>query len=131
VAFTLNISLGYLLMQTELRHAGLALANTVSVTVQMLLLIIILQKRIGAIDFRSFFISLAKYGIASAVMVLVIIGISGRYDWIRGSAGERVRGLALIVVSGGLAYAFMCFILKVEEMRYLINKIKFLLQKKS
>jgi len=61
VAFVLNISLGYVLMNTELKHAGLSLANSVAMTVQMVILFIFLQKKLGTIDVRSIFLAAVKY----------------------------------------------------------------------
>lgn len=123
IAFVLNISLGYILMQTDLKHAGLSLANSISVTVQMIVLIAWLQRKTRGIQFRSFFAAIIKFLLSGIAMALVIIHLSGFVEWERDSLFKRVFMLTIIVIAGGGTYFVFCWITGVKEVKFLIDKI--------
>ncbi len=56
---------------------GLALANTLAVTAEVLVLMVILRKRWGSVEGRLIGRTLLRAGLASAVMGLVTRGVSG------------------------------------------------------
>ncbi|MCP4133950.1 MAG: murein biosynthesis integral membrane protein MurJ [bacterium] len=124
VGFVLNISLGYLLMQTELKHAGLTLGNSIAATVQMLLLLFLLRNKIGKIGLKNTLLSLGKFITAGAVMGVSIFYLAGLVDWVNDGLSRRLLFLAVIVLSGGSIYFLCCWFLRVDEMRFLVNKIK-------
>ena len=55
-------------MKTPLRHAGLSLANTIAVTVQTVILVIVLNKRLGGVGRSDFLPWLGKVVTAAVVM---------------------------------------------------------------
>ncbi len=118
-ALAVNIAAGGLLMNTELRHAGLTLALSLSSTVQVLILAVILRSRTGKIGFGSLMIPVMKYVLASAVMTAFCLSVSGTADWTSAPSSVRWGLLAVIVPSGAGIYALCCWILKVPELRYL------------
>ncbi len=124
VSFVLNISLGYVLMQTALAHAGLSLANSISGTVQMGLLLWWLFRKIGAVAARPLIVPVIKYCLASGAMVGVILLVAGIVDWTGDPFIRRALFLSLVVVSGGAVYLLACLVLGVEEMRYIIDKMR-------
>ena len=124
VSFVLNISLGYVLMQTTLVHAGLSLANSISGTVQVGLLLWGLFRKIGAVAARPLVVPIVKYCLASAAMVGVILIIAGAVDWMSDPFVRRAGFLALVVASGGAVYLLACLALGVEEMRFVIERIR-------
>ena len=123
VSFILNFTLGYILMNTELQHAGLSLAAAISSTIQMLILFIWLQKRIGRIDMSRIVITFLKVLLSAGVMALVINYIAGQVDWVGGAFLTRLVYLVLIVASGGAVYIIMTFALGVTEVRYFADKV--------
>lgn len=123
VSFVLNISLGFLLMQTALRHAGLTLANSISSTVQVAILIIVLERRIRGSGGVALLAPVLKILASSAVMAAVIVFLSGLCNWTRDPFLTRLGILVLIVSSGGAVYFLCCALLGVEEMRYLREKL--------
>ena len=124
VSFVLNIGLGYVLMRTALAHAGLSLANSISGTVQVGLLLWWLFRKIGAVAARQLVVPIVKYCLASGVMVAVILFVAGGVDWMKDPFARRALFLALVVASGGAAYLLACLALGVEEMRYIVDKVR-------
>lgn len=124
VSFVLNIGLGYVLMRTPLAHAGLSLANSISGTVQVGLLLWWLFRKIGAVAARPLVVPIVKYCLASGVMVAVILLVAGGVDWMNDPFARRVLFLALVVASGGAAYLLACLALGLEEMRYIVDKVR-------
>ena len=124
LAFILNIGLGFFLMRTSLKHAGLALANSISVTVQVIILFYLLQKKIGRIKLSLFFKAFAKYLLAGLIMAFSINYLSGLIDWLEMALLYKIGWLSLIVGVGGLIYFIACFLLRVEEINILFRRRK-------
>ncbi len=124
VSFIVNIAAGWLLMGTSLKHGGLALANSISVTVQMVLLQLWLRKKIGAIGSKDILLPLAKYAAAAALMACSTALIASFFDWTSGSFCSRALGLFLIVSAGMLVYFLACLAMGTGEVDYLLGKVK-------
>jgi putative peptidoglycan lipid II flippase len=124
VSFVLNISLGYALMQTPLIHAGLSLANSISGTVQVALLLWWLFRKIGAVAARPLVAPFLKYCLASGAMVAAVLLVAGRVDWICDPFARRAAALALLISAGGAVYLACCALLGVEEMRYFTDRLR-------
>ncbi|HPQ53452.1 MAG TPA: murein biosynthesis integral membrane protein MurJ [Spirochaetota bacterium] len=124
IAFVVNITFGYILMKTFLLHAGLALANTLAVTVQVSILVIVLRKKIGSLHIREYIVPVSKIIAASLGMGIVLHYISGYADWTGGSFSSRLITLIVMVTTGGAVYFAICMALKVEELTYVIEKLK-------
>jgi putative peptidoglycan lipid II flippase len=71
-AMLLNIIFSILLMNTPLEHGGLALALSLASSLQFLMLVFLLRKRLGSFEGRSVLISMARSLIASLVMAACI-----------------------------------------------------------
>ncbi|TAL38719.1 MAG: murein biosynthesis integral membrane protein MurJ [Spirochaetes bacterium] len=124
VSFVLNISAGYALMQTPLRHAGLSLANSISATVQVGILVYFLERKIGRIRFREMFVPAAKYLAASLGMVAVVFAVSWNTDWVRDSFLRRALMLGVVVAAGGATYFALCAAMGVEEIDFLVARVR-------
>jgi len=83
----------------DLRHAGLALSTSLSATVNLVLLVAVLQRRLGSLHGRELGLSLGRSLIASAAMVLPVRAIAGLVDW-AGDAGLLERAAALFAAIG-------------------------------
>ena len=65
-------------------HGGLALANSVAVTLEVLALLVLLQRRLGQVIDRDFGSLMARLLIASAAMggaILLLTTYAGRAGW--------------------------------------------------
>ncbi len=124
VALLLNGSLGYFLMQTSLHHAGLTLALTISSTVQTVILVLVLRRRVGAMGFKRLLAPLAKYLAASVLMLAAVMAIAMQVDWLRASLVMRIGFLAVVVIAGAGVYGIACLVLKVDEAVYVVKRLR-------
>ena len=72
-AMALNVLLSLFLVGA-LQHGGLALANSAATTVEMLLLLALLHRRLGGMEFGALGTSFLRKAIAAALMALVVWG---------------------------------------------------------
>jgi putative peptidoglycan lipid II flippase len=122
-SFIINAACGYVLMQTPLAHAGLTAAVSFAATVQMLVLVLALGKRIGTIGLGKIFMVLFKYILAAGIMGLVIIFITGVIDWKTAHLSERVLCLSAAIIAGIIVYAASCYAAGVTEVRSMARRI--------
>ncbi len=123
VAFVVNISLGYILMKTPLLHAGLALANVISVSIQGGILLLVLRRRMGKIFNRDFFLALGKVTGISIIMGIAVWKGAEQLNWLEAGIGPRI-GMLFLLVFGGLAiYASGVLLLRLDEARELFRRI--------
>ncbi len=71
IAMVLNIVLSVILMR-PLAHGGLALANTLATTIEMLLLVWLVQRRLGGLGLQPIAASVARAAGAAACMGLLL-----------------------------------------------------------
>ena len=114
----LNVALSLLLMKS-LKIGGLALASSISATVNLFLLYYFLRKKIGPLDERRLLGDFFKILMAGAVMVLVAL-VYGRVVLERASGGSQT--LQALTLAGGIAlcalvYLAACRLIGVEESR--------------
>lgn len=124
VSFFINAILGFILMNTALKHGGLTLAGSIAAAAQVLLLYAVLYKRTGGIDIKKIGISFVKFIIASAAMVAAINYITGLADWQYDPFHYRFTILLLMIVSGAGVYFLFCYLLRSGEMIYFAGKLK-------
>lgn len=131
LALVVNIIAGYVFMNTFLEHAGLMLALSVSSFVQVIFLLFLLNRKMGGMDFTSLRLPVIKFVLASVIMLTVCLAIAGRLDWFAASSPRRCVMLSLIIFAGILVYAAFCYILKVEEARYVAGFVLEKLKKRK
>ncbi len=124
VALTLNLVLGYILMHTPLKHAGLTLANSISSVVQTFILLTQLKKKTGGINLRKIMTSMIKFITASLIMSVVVVWLSSFTDWGKAGLTTRVIWLMFIIFSGGGVYFIVCYFMHADEVLFLVNRIK-------
>ncbi|MBN1613852.1 MAG: murein biosynthesis integral membrane protein MurJ [Deltaproteobacteria bacterium] len=107
VALAANVLLSIVLMQ-PMKHAGLALATSIASAINVIMLWIILERKIGRILREDFFHSLWKTVTASLVMLLAIHSVEGILPWrTDGVFEERLLYLS-VCIALGLAAFFLC-----------------------
>jgi putative peptidoglycan lipid II flippase len=114
-----NILLAALLM-APLGHGGLALANSVAVTLEVLALLILLQRRLGRVLDRDFGSLLARLLVASAAMggaVLLLTTHAGRAGW------GNLLTLALAGSAGVVVYLAACQALRIRELTRFVSAV--------
>jgi putative peptidoglycan lipid II flippase len=120
----INIICSILLMRT-MQHSGLAFANSIAAIANFMLLFYFLRKKLGGIGSRQIAVSFVKTGTAAAVM-----GACGWFAtqgmlWTSGGHIAQKATLLMAIIFGCLGiYSFTSYLLKNEEMDYLVKKIK-------
>ncbi len=131
----INIALNIILVK-RLDHVGLALATSISTSLGLLILIYQLKLKIGNLGAKSYLEVLLKSGLASILMGLVAyFSYHGLMTSIGGLEGMKFRLLNLIILLvavaiGVLVYALVIYIVRVDEMRELVDKLKRLIKRK-
>lgn len=97
-------------------HGGLALALTISTTLEMLALLFSMRRRLGGLEGRRILL-----GLAQATLGALVMG-AGLWWWLTFSSTAWLGALG--VVFGGLVYAGMMVALRVEEVREVMRAIK-------
>ncbi len=123
ISFIVNFAFGYVLMHTPLLHSGLMLANSISATVQMLILFTVLQKRMGRLDLLPLGVSVVKICLASAAMGVAVWYAASFVDWVKVRFLYRIAFLAGIVFLGVGVYVAAAFALRVREIDYLYTRV--------
>ncbi len=111
-AMALNVLLSIILMY-PLAHGGLALANTLATTVEMVALIGLVQRRLGGLDARSLARSAGRASLAASLMAVLLWwwqqGWGSGAPWWTGVSGVALGTAtyagALLVISRGEARA--------------------------
>ncbi len=124
VALIINLVLGYILMKTPMRHAGLALANTISAIAQMLILVSRLEQKTGGIDLSRIMRSFIKFSAAALLMSLTVLWLSSLKDWSAVRTMEGIIHLVITVTAGIAVYFLACYMMRAEELLFFINRIK-------
>ncbi len=115
-----NLLLGVLLMR-PLGHGGLALANTVAVSAEVLVLLAIVSRRWGGIEGRETLRGLGRIALATLAMVIVVVAML--------FMAERARLGALWLVTlgagaGGLIYLLVGWRLRLTAVLWPLRALK-------
>lgn len=102
----------------DLRHAGLALSTSLAATVNFLLLLAALQRRVGKLGLRQLMVPIGRDLIASAAMIPAVWLTAGLVDWSQsGHLLTRTATLLAAVGSGVVAFAIVQLILGASELQ--------------
>lgn len=124
ISVAFNIVLNLILVKF-MAHSGLALATSIATTIATFLLLYGLKKKIGSLGTKGYITTFIKTGLASGVMGLVAYVIyHGMYGILGVSKLYNLVSLLVTVGVGVIVYLALCYILKVEEVRDAIGKIR-------
>ena len=124
MALGANFLLGIILMH-PLRHAGLALANTLSAILNVSLLTYAFHHKTSGIHWKELALSVGKIALAIIPMALVAILIEQGYTW--KESGDYV--VKIFLLGGGIIVAisifFLCsLLLRNRELRFLWDSMR-------
>ncbi len=119
VAVVANIGLMVLLIG-PMGVEGLALAISISATVEVVGLLWALRMRLGGLDGWSLLASVARSGmataVASAVMAAAFLGLGAVLPDLEGHAVGRLLTLLIPAAAGGAAYVLVAAVLRAPEL---------------
>lgn len=111
----LNVILSLILIG-PLRQGGLAFANSIATTLEMLILLFLLRARMGGLDGRTIVVGAVKMFIGAVVMALAILLVEQTP-----LAQNALLLLAGGIIAGGAAYLLTMFLLKSDEITLALN----------
>jgi putative peptidoglycan lipid II flippase len=124
IAMVVNGLAGLALM-VPLKHAGLALATSLSSAVNVIVLMVILRNRIGVFLDTAFYGSLVRTTASSLIMAVSIVIVGWVVPWSSdGSIYVRSMYLIVAVVTGTGVFAASSFLAGSSEMTTLIRIIQ-------
>jgi len=123
-AFVVNVVFSLLLMG-HLLHAGLAVATTLSAVVNLGILLYVIRGKVGPVINKSVVISFFKSLTGAVLTGLVAYTVASVGNWeVDGVNPEKCIVLLLAVAAGITVYFLSSFILKSEEVGYVVTAIK-------
>lgn len=117
VEAVINISLA-LLLAPRLGVGGLALANSIAVGVECLILTLILRRRWQGIDEKAVLVTLGKTFAATVVMAVAVMAVTPAVDALELFRDRRLVLLTqggILVLVGGIVYLVTTLVLRMEE----------------
>lgn len=100
-------------------YAGLALANSVAVLLELVALLVLMQRRMGGLEGRQTLIAFAKSGLASLAMGAVLVGWQAALP----NAGSLMLGGGGVVL-GVAVYLGAALLLRVEELKAVAGLVR-------
>lgn len=125
VAMIANIVFSLLLMG-PLKHGGLALALSLASTMQLLILIFLLRRRIGGIEGRAVAGSMAKSFFSSMIMAICIYWLAFKifHVMFTGTVKNLTFGMLLVVGAGILIYLILARLLGSKELTSVADVVR-------
>jgi putative peptidoglycan lipid II flippase len=124
IALAVNVIFSVILMK-PLKHSGLALANTLASSINFTLLFFFFRRKLKRVDGKRIFHSFSKTVLASSIMG--IIGgmlLHGKLWQIYGHTLNKTLYLSGTVALCFMVYLFLSYLLKSEEVYYVIKMFK-------
>ena len=128
----INVALDLILVK-YLAHSGLALATSLAAILNLIILLKVLQDKIGYFELKSQVLFLIKIIISSIFLGIVCVLVSNYFAAILdlNYKYNQIIQVTASIFSGGLAYFIISYILGVEEVRNLKQSIKAILRSKN
>jgi putative peptidoglycan lipid II flippase len=102
-----------------LKHGGLALATSLSATLNFVCLLGVLRRRFGKFKGESVVRSALKSTLASAVMALSVYALILVTGWEGLGTGSKIVIILTSITTGIFVYLLVCKALKVPELLFL------------
>jgi putative peptidoglycan lipid II flippase len=118
LALTLNLIISLAVINV-LGVVGLALANTIAITTEMVLLIVVIRRRLGGLDDRRVALSALKTTAAAVLMGLAVWGFLA----VTASASVVVRAFGGMMVGAGVFFV-AAWLLRSEELHAVVGMVR-------
>ena len=123
VTLIVNLAVELPLIWTPLREAGMAAGTAASFSLQAIVMICLLSRRVGGMGLRSSIAPVAKMVVASAVMLGACIAV----QWIPGypdgaAKSHRALQLLILVTIGGLSYFAACAAMGINVVQHILPR---------
>ena len=124
ISTTIDIVLNFVFV-SFMAHAGLALSTSLGIIVSLIMLLSLLRRKIGSLGLKQYFFTFSKIGFSAIVMGVMTYGTYHMSVNIM-SVGklQNVIALGVSVVLSVIVYVVMCYLLKVSEIRDILDAVK-------
>jgi putative peptidoglycan lipid II flippase len=103
----------------DLRHAGLALAGSLSASLNFLFLAMLLARRIGGLDLREIGSSILRCAVATAAMAPVVTSLASLADWqVPGELAHKTLVLGVAVGAGAATFLLTAWVVRCPEVAW-------------
>jgi len=128
----INIALDLILIR-YLAHSGLALATSVAAILNLVILLKVLQDKIGDFELKSQVSFLVKIIISSIFLGLICVLVNNYFGSVLdlNNKYNQIIQVTASIFSGGLVYFIISYILGVKEVRNLRKTIKTILRSRE
>jgi putative peptidoglycan lipid II flippase len=128
----INIALDLILIR-YLAHSGLALATSVAAILNLIILLKVLQNKIGDMELKSQAPFLIKIIISSIFLGIICVLVNNYFGSVLDLSNKYNQTIQVIVsiFSGGMVYLMSNYILGVKEVRNLKQSIKTILRSRE
>lgn len=128
----INIALDLILVR-YLAHSGLALATSVAAILNLIVLLKVLQDKIGDFELKSQLSFLVKIIVSSIFLGIICVLVNNYFGSVLDLNNKYNQLIQVIasIFSGGLVYFIISYILDVKEVRNLRQTIKTILRSKN
>ena len=128
----INIALDLILVR-YLAHSGLALATSVAAILNLIVLLKVLQDKIGDFELKSQLSFLVKIIVSSIFLGIICVLVNNYFGSVLDLNNKYNQLIQVIasIFSGGLVYFIISYILDVKEVRNLRKTIKTILRSKN
>ncbi|WP_353095828.1 murein biosynthesis integral membrane protein MurJ [Tissierella praeacuta] len=124
ISVIFNVILNLILVKF-MAHSGLALATSIATTIATLMLLYGLKKKIGSLGTKGYIVIFIKTGLASVIMgIAVYLIYHGLYGILGVSKLYNLISLLISVGVGVVLYGILCYLFGIEEIRYIVDKVK-------
>jgi putative peptidoglycan lipid II flippase len=115
-----------------LAHSGLALATSVAAILNLIILLKVLQDKIGDMELKSQISFLLKITISSIFLGIICVLVNNYFGSTLDLSNKYNQTVQVIIsiFSGGMVYLISSYILDVKEVRNLKQSIKTILRSK-
>ena len=110
--------------------AGIAAATAISSTLSGVTLMVMLYRRLGAVDMKRLLTCLWKTLAATAAMCVVLLALSSALHLSTATGRAFQLGMLGVIAAGVAVYAVMLFLLKTEEFKSALSLVSGRLRKK-
>ena len=112
-----NLVAGVVLMQFY-GFIGLAIALTIASAVNALLLVVLLQRKVGVFVHKSLYLPIVKAIPGCIAMGLIVVYILNQIDWLQsGSIMLKSLYLGGAISCGAIVYLGCCYLFRIDEVR--------------
>lgn len=125
ISVIINVILNIIFLKaTNLSVGGLSLATSITVIINMIVLILLLNKKVNGFNLKKVTIAFLKTVLSSAVMGITIYMISQYVHFNIDTKIGQLFEVATLISVGVFVFGIISMLLKMEEIDYLVGIIK-------